>query len=207
MFIPGFVPKKAPLVFNGGFENAPPFVAIQTNNSAWIDGTANGASSASGGRGWHGGGLNANNTVRFDPTDKNSGNYSLKIVVADPTNSVEVRSNNVGLTYGTPAGTGFILVPSANYVLSYWLKITNAAGDSNDGAGAVVLSADSTGTNVHGYGTTLAKTNQGWTRVVVPFTTAADDRAGHIELRIYTATGAATLTGTFSFDDIVLKRA
>lgn len=205
MFVSGFVPKKAPLVFNGGFENAPPFTAAQTGNAQWINGTASGGAVEQG-RGWMAGGVNANNTVQFDPTDKNSGNYSLKLVIADATSAVEIRSNNVSLTYGTPLGTGFPLAPSANYRLTWWMKISNVAGDSNNGATVQLLSADATGTNVHGYDPGYFKANQPWTKHTLNFTTAADDRLGHIELRWYGQSGTGTLTGTVWWDDIVVKR-
>lgn len=191
------------LVANGFFNTIPTLIAPQTTNLKWVDGTAAGSSTNT--YHWFGRGTSGGNSVSFDTTNQRGTNVnSINLHCGLSTSAIEI-SNDVGNTYNTPPGQGFVLKPSTKYLLSGWVKTANMTGDSNNGAGFSLLTADATGNDIGGVSTTYTKTNIGWTYFSATHTTASNIAAGHVELRFYGHTGAATLQGDAYFSEVEVR--
>jgi len=192
------------LVKNGDFEYAPPFVAATDTSGRWIDGTAAG-NTTNNLFGWSFS-KGTSSSASFDSSEKRSGTHSMKASVFGVSSYVEIK-NDVRNTYDTVAGTGFEVLPSTSYTLTYWMKTANMAGDSADGAFITTLCASGDGTNIGaptGGAGPRVKVNTDWTQYILTFTTQATARRAHLELRFYGHNGAGTLTGDAWFDDITL---
>jgi hypothetical protein len=187
------------VVENGNFERKP-ITNVSQTQANYIDGTATG--SATNLFNWYGGGATA--PVMFDTATKYAGAASLKVSIAAGAAS-EVRHGGVFNTYNTPAGTGFNLNPNVNYKLTYYMKTNYISGDSNNGAALSVLPANAAGTATATYTSSYVKTTTDWTLYTVNFTTGSTDARGHVELRLYGQSGAATLAMDAWYDNIRIE--
>jgi len=184
-------------VFNGGFELAPAFTAVQTASALWIDGTAAGSATIDQ-YGWYGGGTAAF-AVSFDTTVSRSGKNSLKLS----------NTNASGLSYaGNTSGTTLsplskycpLLKASTKYRLTFWVKTNNVAASAahltlNQYDISAVIGTTITTTKISG-------TND-WASVVTEFTSDAD--AGGSYARIFAWNYVAGNVSDAWFDDITLE--
>ena len=180
------------LVTNGDFEYAPAFTAAQTSMSRWIDGTAAGAATVNdyGVRVIGAAGVSA----QFD-----SG--YLKLVV--PANKwIEAYIGRTG--YG--AIPNYIpILPSTSYTVTMRMKTEYISGDAL-GARITVYVSDGAFGGVTSYATSYIKTTTDWTTYSVTFTTGATVRYARVACSTSTDTGAANLSMTAYYDDIVLTK-
>lgn len=193
--------QKVNIVYNGDQEIAPTLVAPQTASNKWVDGTASGSASYNIYTTYPS--IYGSGTVNFDTTEYHSGTKSLKIATTATGSLIECRNDNAGyntsLTYGMP------ILPNTAYTLKYWLKTNVTSGDSNHGAGLVLMRANSSGTYVAETSGTYIKTTTGWTQYAVSFTTGATEALAHLEYRVYGHSGTGTLIMQAWFDDVVLE--
>jgi hypothetical protein len=181
-------------VFNGGFELAPTFVAVQTAIN-WIDGTAAG-SATNDVYGWYGIGLNSF-AISFDPIVTHSGKYSLKLS-ATATNGVVYAYQRSQVDFADLTKHGSRVKPLTKYKITVWIKTNNVAADAiyyryvqYDAAGILGTYAPSTKIS----GTT------DWQPIITTITTDSD--AEYLVIDLWNA-----VTGNVSdawFDDITLE--
>ena len=184
-------------VFNGGFELAPPFVAVQTATN-WIDGTAAGSATVSQ-YGWNVNVVAAAVSVRFDPTVSHSGGVSLKVSTTDATGRVAI--NIYDSTVGVLLSTLKTLPPiksSTKYRFSVWIKTNNAAASS---VYCQLYNIDAAA----GYGTGIATTGisgtTDWTLYTSIFT--SDNDASFLSIGLHNLV-AGNVSDAW-FDDITLE--
>ncbi len=190
------------LVKNGDFEYAPPFTAATNTNQRWIDGTAAG-STTNDLFGWGMTTVSGTVAARFDSTEKNSGNNSLKLSTLAASSYIEchiARTDSAAgrLSYAIP------VLPSTSYTYSFYMKTNYVSGDATNGAFMQFQTYDGTLTAVGGTSTSAVKTTTGWTRYTASFTTEATARFVAPKCVIYGHQGTATLIMDAWFDDIVL---
>lgn len=196
MVIASDVPAKGG-VPNPGFDNAPPFTAVQTSGG-WMDGTAAG-SSTNDAYGWYFYRSTTAVSARFDPMVTHSGGYSIKISTTDTSGKCYVTHYNPGTpTLADYAKYLIRIKPSTRYRLHSWIKTNNVATNSAyintiqyDSAG--VAGSNSNGTQYTG--------TYDWFEYVYAFTSDSDAYYLRIAPALY-ATGA---TSDAWFDDVWLE--
>jgi len=199
---------KGNILNNGNFENAPTFVAIQTQTgSRFNDGTVTG--SATGPQKNWSAFINVSGAVFFDSSDKHSGNYSLKLSTTGAGAYIEVFTptitNGLGGYY---AKTKIPVLPSTTYNYSYWAKTNYVSGDSSDGFRISFLGSglDGLSSGFSRAGASTIKTTTAWTQYSGSFTTNATTYFLQVNPLIYGHTGVATLIMDAWIDDIVIER-
>lgn len=191
----------ANLVYNGDFEYAPAFTAATTTNTRWIDGTAGGSSASQGPYGWRTA-INAGTfSAQFDDTVSKNGRYSMKLTTSAG------GWTDIVTGYSTMQPTLIPVLPSTSYTVSGWIKTSYLSGDGSTGARIFV----NTYTGARAYittpgATTPIKTTTDWTYYSHTFTTSSDARYATVPVSIRGNDGAATLSMTAWFDDIVLTK-
>lgn len=192
----------ANLVVNGNFEYAPPFTAATTTSGRWIDGTATG-STTNGLFGWATF-SSAGNQAQFDPTTAHSGSRSLKLsIVAGSANEC---SNVPNATATNVQVFAVPIIPGVSYTLTYWMKTSYIAGDSNDGAFVQVKERNAAGTNTFTSVGTKIKVTSDWTQYSITFTAGSTSRYATVNPIISGSSGSATLVMNAWFDDIQLQQ-
>jgi prepilin-type N-terminal cleavage/methylation domain-containing protein len=200
------------IIPNGDFEYAPTFVGAQTV-AGWINGTIT-ASSTRQPYALHVGNVGGGSYVMFDSANAHSGSSALKIHTGVGT-YVECRVNATGYY----VADGIKVLPNTTYNYSIWMKSENVTG-SSEGQGTKFFFSDGSGnaTNVNfsgsgGSGTSgefnatgAIATNRVWTQYTGTFTTGSSTSWFNPLYEVYGHTGAATLTGDFYFDDMVISR-
>jgi hypothetical protein len=186
-------------VFNGGFELAPSFVAVQTANN-WIDGTAAGSATITQ-YGWYLLGTAATFAGSFDSTVSHSGKYSMKVSATNTTG--KAIATNIGGTFSFVEYNRWLplIKQSTKYRLSGWIKTNNAA------ASAVWLqfnqysSIDGTAGTV----TTLTKITGtvDWTYYSIVIT--SDNIVGGSYVAIFCQNAVAGNVSDAWFDDITIE--
>jgi hypothetical protein len=160
-------------VFNGGFELAPTFVAVQTASN-WIDGTAAGSGTIDK-YGWYMARDATAVAASFDSTISHSGNYSLKLSTTNTTGRLYVYNDP---DYSTKAR--LILKAATKYRVNVWVKTNNVAANSvyfrlvqydrtTAGFGTVYTSTKLSGTN-------------DWTLLTVSFTSDNTSLSAFIDM-------------------------
>jgi prepilin-type N-terminal cleavage/methylation domain-containing protein len=207
----------AGIVINGGFEIVPNDNLPQTSATGrWLDGTVAGNASIQQYSIFAGLGGTHLGYVIFDDTNSHSGDYSLKIHM-EPGSFSEARLKATG--YHHAYGIYDIkLQPNTNYRYSVWLKSENVSGSSSSGQSVRFMFSDASGGGASvvyngdgGSGTSSEFSagpsilfNRDWTQYDGAFTTGSSVNSFHPEYRVYAHTGAATLSGDFWFDDLVI---
>lgn len=196
------VPSKARrlvnrnLVYNGGFEFAPPSNVAQTSGGKWIDGTS-GGSSSNNLFSWalytH---VNPN-AIQFDNTNSHSGNYSLKVSTTS-TGSQEVGANSPNAIQSIP------VLPSTSYILTFWMKTTANSGAANTGAFMAWKEWLGNGSGGNTYSSTGVTTTTGWTQYMMVHTTGSTAAYLMLQPTVAGNDGTGTLIMDAWFDDIVL---
>lgn len=201
-------------VINGSFEYAPPFVAAQNIGSGhWIDGTAAGSTTRQSYALSCGmGAAVGDKYAQFDPSNVHTGLNSFKIHINSGA-YVECRVNSAAYY----SADGVRVLPNTTYKYSVWMKSENVAGSAgghsttflfadSSGAGASVTYSGSGGTGTAtGFSASGSYAiNKPWTQYTGTFTTGATAVWFHPEYRVYGHNGAATLSGDFWFDDLVV---
>jgi hypothetical protein len=185
------------MVKNGDFEYAPPFVAAQTDEFKYIDGTATGSTNRL--FGWAIFSRVVGSSAQFDNTVKHSGSNSLKLSTTDASGYISVGTfASVAIPLATSFRSQLIPVqPSTSYTASVYMKTNNAAANSvwvdfREVNGGLTLGTSNLTTK-------LAGTNE-WGKYTVTFTTADTCRYITPLLKI----GVAGNISDAWFDDIQL---
>ncbi len=191
------------LVRNGSFEFAPPFVAAQTATS-WIDGSATGSGTNNLFR-WSVGAVPANGSVCFDPTNSNSGSYSIKLDKtaggASSINILNALSTNLASASIYEQTTNMIPVyPNVSYTLTFYYKQTNKAGGTVQVCRDEFTGASTTRISFTSMYSDSSTSDLGWTKITQTFTTSPTTNYLALEFQWANAT-----TGTVWCDDITLK--
>lgn len=181
-------------VFNGGFELAPPFVAVQTS-SGWIDGTSDG-DTAIDQYGWYMVRGATAVAASFDSTVSHSGKYSLKLSTTDATGTLYAINRDA---YTLPSFSKYCipLKVSTKYRFNVWVKTNNAAASA---VFATLVTADASLNLISTNTSKLSGTND-WTLLSVEYTTLNDEVYGQITLWNYVAGNVSDAW----FDDITLE--
>jgi len=190
------------LVLNGDFLNTPPFTAATTSSGRWIDGTAAGSTSN---ETWHWYiGKGGTTAAQFDPSQGTGSSQAMKVRLLSNSSYAEIRGDANGY-YQT---RGISLQPNTRYRMSGYMKSENVTGDSNDGQymSFLISTAGGTSSSPSAASTSKVKTNKGWTYYEVVFTTGATAAWGHVEIRVYGHTGAATLQGDFYWSQVMVEQ-
>lgn len=183
-------------VFNGGFETAPAFTAVQTASN-WIDGTAAGSATRTA-NGWYVSRTATAVAVQYDSTVFHTGLYSLKLSATDATGRVNVY-NTDGVTLPLLADSAIPLKVSTTYKLSGWIKTNSGVGAS--GAWIDIIQYDSSAVVGTTVSTTKLSASQNWTYVSATFTSDSDAVYGRIALY----DDVAGTANSVWFDDITLE--
>lgn len=195
------------IIYNGGFEIKPTFVAATAAGNRWIDGTSGGSQAQRSGWGW--GIINASTagtfSSQFDTTTFQSGAAALRV------STLATNSNlSIGNARGTTAADmnrGLIpILPSTTYIYSFWMKTNYVSGNSNTGAfvtfsqrtaaGASTAETSSSAGNI--------KITTDWTNYTGTFTTDNDAAYLLMKLGVTGNTGTATLIMDAWYDNIVV---
>ena len=182
-------------IFNGGFDIAPAFTAVQTA-SGWIDGTATG-SATNDSYGWYLLRVAAAISARFDPYVTHSGGCSLKISTTDTIGGAYCCNFNA---VASPvvldlSRTAVRIKPSTAYRIHVWIKTLNAYTNSAYINLIQYDSAGVSGTNIDG---TKYTGTYDWFEYVHTFT--SDNDAAF--LRVAPAVYASGAVSDVWFDDI-----
>lgn len=181
------------LVPNGDFEYAPPFTAATNANSRFIDGTSGGSTTNSNFY-WN---MGKSGTVAayFDPVEKYSGSYSLKISTLAVASYVEIfLPTNTGAVASYFAKTVIPVLPSTSYTYSFYVKTNYVSGDSSAGFHVAFIESLADGSTASKQlSLSYIKTTTPWTHYTGTFTTGASSYYLQINPVIYGHTGTATL--------------
>lgn len=174
------------MIKNGDFEYAPPFTAVQTSTTnAWIDGTAAG-SATNDLFGWAGLRNATGVELRFDPTVKYSGSYSLKLSTTDTTGRCLARLRP-SATAANALKYCVRVAPNTSYIVTARIKTNNVVATTGgtwvrlDGAGAGIGSDFSLWTG--------NSSTQDWTLKTTTITTGPTDAFADIYLVITNSAG------------------
>lgn len=194
------------LVYNGGFELAPPFTAATTTVTRWIDGTATGSTTNDVFRWSYRSGIGTD-SAQFDSTQFHSGTYSLKLSTLSTAANIQASTYNKSGNPTIDDVQRYLIpvLPNTSYTGTYWMKTNYVSGAATSGA-AIRFSefaAGGGGALVFNTGT-LIQTTTGWTQYTITFTTSATTAAIEVTPRIIGSDGTATLIMDAWFDDIVL---
>jgi hypothetical protein len=196
------------VIYNGNFEYVPTGTTATTSGSAWIDGTAAGATNK-GEFGWVIFNYTGSWAAKFDTTEKYSGTASMKI-------STTAVSSTVGVSIqeGSAASSqinNMPIAPNTSYTLSFKMKTLVNSGSATTGAylGVIGYKVDGfsgasgfTGTT----SSTAINTTTDWTDYSITFTTASTAYYLRPELRITGNNGTGTLIMDAWFDDLTLVK-
>lgn len=192
------------ILYNGGFEIAPTFVAATTTTSRWIDGTAAGSAALASRYGW---GVNITGTdaAQFDNSVFRSGSNSLKLSTLAAASFLEARPVIGTVSAIKINNAGIRAVPNTSYTVTYWMKTNFVSGSATNGARVDCLELSSTSstlvTNSVG---SYVKITTDWTQYTFTFTTNASTVYLMVRPEIYGHQGAATLIMDAWFDDITV---
>jgi hypothetical protein len=196
------------VIYNGNFEYVPTGTTATTSGSAWIDGTATGATNK-GEFGWVIFNYTGSWAAKFDTTEKYSGTASMKISTTAVSSTVGV-SNQEGSAASSQINN-MPIAPSTSYTLSFKMKTLVNSGSATTGAYLSVI-----GYKVDGFSgasgftgttsSTAVNTTTDWTEYSITFTTASTAYYLRPELRITGNNGTGTLIMDAWFDDITLVK-
>jgi hypothetical protein len=184
-------------VFNGGFEFAPPFVAVQTA-TGWIDGTAAGSATIDQ-YGWYASVSSVSGNFQFDSSVTHSGKNSLKISNPGITSS-NIVVNTLYFDIAALSKYCSLLKASTKYRFTFWLKTNNTTAD---GAYVYLLQYDTSAVQGTGISSSKLSGTNDWTCITTEFTSDAD--AGGSYLKIFLAHNVAGNISDAWFDDITLE--
>lgn len=186
----------APLpIVNADFETAPPFTAATNVNSRYIDGTAGGSVTDVGYK-WKTSSC-TNSEVKFDSSEKYTGNYSIKLSTLSTGAIVTVEQIYSDLS--------FKVKPNTNYLMTYKIKTQLNSGSSTSGAYGIMSQRNSAGTITNtNYGTSILTTID-WTQYSIRMTTYPETTYITFGVAINGSNGAGTLVMDAWFDDIEIK--
>lgn len=182
-------------IVNAGFETAPPFTAATNVNSRYIDGTAGGSVTDVGYK-WKTSSC-TNSEVKFDSSEKYTGNYSIKLSTLSTGAIVTVEQSYLDLS--------FKVKPNTNYIMTYKIKTQLNSGSSLSGAYGIMSQRNSAGTITNtNYGTSILTTTD-WTQYSIRMTTYPETTYITFGVAINGTNGAGTLVMDAWFDDIEIK--
>jgi hypothetical protein len=194
-------PINKNLVFNNGFEYAPPFTAATNVISRYIDGTAAG-STTNDSFGWALAALTGSGSAMFDTSKKSSGSYSMKL----STTAVASEVNVYGMiSPATPTGVklGTPVIPGISYTGSVYIESLAISGSAGSGAQMDFVERMADGTYVTSNIVSAGPTTQPMQKYTITFTPAAGTRYITPKLIVKGNNGANTLIMDAWFDDIV----
>jgi hypothetical protein len=185
------------MVFNGGFESAPPFTAAASSGSGWIVGTT-APSTTDATWGWIISRGVAGVSAKFDSSVSYSGQYSINIH-NDGTGRGLVATQN----WTTPIANRWITVtPSTTYTISCWAKTSDVNTDAVFISVSDFNSADVQVTADTVVGSKYTGTND-WTFISGNFTTGLTG----VKLVIKLNNNVAGSISDAWFDQVKMKRA
>ncbi len=189
------------ILYNGGFEIFPTYVADTNTANRWIDGTAAGASGRSG-YGWavpsSGSGVGANSAAAFDTSIKRSGNASLRLSTLNASGTIIITNFKNNAPIASTLYQCFLLKPNTSYTLTGYIRTNNVVAsaafiDIREFSADITTLATTSTTKVGG-------TDTSFRQVTVTFTTNSSTVFGGLLLRI----NLAGNTSDAWFDDITL---
>lgn len=190
------------LVYNGGFEFAPPTNVATTGSGVWINGTSAG-SYTNGLFGWYASSLANGMTAYFDNTQSHSGNYSLHIA---PNGNSTASCQIIQDSTLAPNILGYVVPTSGGVVMNYsfWMKTTVNSGSATGGAQMFFIERTGAGSANGGPTTTNVITTTGWTQYTASWTTSAGTSYITPKILYNNTGGAATLNMDVWIDDVVV---
>lgn len=195
--------RSSSVVYNGGFEIKPAYVADTNTANRWIDGTAAG-SAARTAFGWAapsaGSGVGANATIAFDTAQSRSGAASLRLSNLNATGAVTASTIKAATPIAASSYELFPLLPNTSYTLTGYIRTNNVPSNGafidirQFGVGSTFTTLATTST------TKLSGTDTTWRQVTLTFTSNASAAWGCLFLR----NNVAGNTCDAWFDDITL---
>lgn len=189
------------VIYNGGFELKPTYVADTNTANRWIDGAAAG-SAARLGYGWAapsaGSGVGANGSIAFDTSQFRSGAASIRLSNLNASGAVTAATIKAATPVTSSSYELFRLLPAISYTLTGYIRTNNVATN------AAFIDIRQYGSDFTALATTstnkLSGTDTSWRQVTLTFTSNASAAFGSLFLR----NNVAGNTSDAWFDDISL---
>lgn len=186
------------ILYNGGFEVKPTFVAATNTALRWIDGTAAGAT----GRRGYGWGIPASAVTTaeaaFDTSIKNSGTASMRLSITTANGLISVSNYRNAPAAGSPLGETFLMSPNTEYTLTGYIRVNNVV---TNGAFIDLRQYNAAATALLTSNTTKISGTADFQKLSITITTQATTAFGTILLRL---NAAGNNISDAWFDDITL---